>query len=43
MERKVALKVLSKDFSENAELVARFRQEAQIAGSLDHPNITRGY
>src|SRR5438105_8183043 len=36
--REVALKVLSRGASEPAA-VQRFRQEARLAGSLNHPNV----
>jgi serine/threonine protein kinase len=35
--REVAIKVLSSDFAANKEGVARFEQEAQAAGALNHP------
>src|SRR5437870_2988179 len=37
--RDVAIKVLPAAFSENSERLARFEQEAQTAGALNHPNI----
>ncbi|HJZ81094.1 MAG TPA: protein kinase, partial [Pyrinomonadaceae bacterium] len=37
--REVAIKVLSAEFAANKERVARFEQEAQAAGALNHPNI----
>src|SRR2546426_5017972 len=37
--RDVAIKVLPAAFSENSERLRRFEQEAQAAGSLNHPNI----
>jgi eukaryotic-like serine/threonine-protein kinase len=37
--REVAIKVLSPDFAAHKERVARFEQEAQAAGGLNHPNI----
>jgi serine/threonine protein kinase len=37
--RKVALKLLRSDFTRNEERLRRFRQEAQAASSLNHPNI----
>jgi Tol biopolymer transport system component len=37
--REVALKVLPAAFAQDAERVARFRREAQILASLNHPNI----
>jgi serine/threonine protein kinase len=39
----VAIKVLSADFAVNKERVARFEQEAQAAGALNHPNILAIY
>jgi len=41
--RDVAIKVLSADFAVNKERVARFEQEAQAAGALNHPNILAIY
>ena len=37
--RKVALKLLRSDFTSNEERLRRFRQEAQAASALNHPNI----
>ena len=37
--RDVAIKVLPAAFSEDIERLARFEQEAQAAGTLNHPNI----
>ncbi len=37
--RDVAIKVLPAAFAQDAERVARFRREAQILASLNHPNI----
>src|SRR5687768_2632319 len=37
--RKVALKLLRTDFTTNEERLRRFRQEAQAASALNHPNI----
>jgi tetratricopeptide (TPR) repeat protein len=39
LERDVALKFLSLDFTGSQELKQRFIQEAQAASALDHPNI----
>jgi len=36
--RDVAIKVLPADFSADKYRVARFEQEAQAAGALNHPN-----
>jgi beta-lactam-binding protein with PASTA domain/tRNA A-37 threonylcarbamoyl transferase component Bud32 len=37
--RTVAIKVLSPQFTDDAQFVTRFRREAQAAASLNHPNI----
>jgi eukaryotic-like serine/threonine-protein kinase len=37
--RKVALKLLRRDFTRNEERLRRFRQEARAASALNHPNI----
>ncbi len=34
-----AIKVLRPEFSPNAEMVARFRREAEAAACIDHPNV----
>src|SRR5687768_2487293 len=39
ISRDVAIKVLPAAFSADAERLRRFEQEAQAAGSLNHPNI----
>lgn len=39
INRDVAIKVLPATFSADAERLRRFEQEAQAAGSLNHPNI----
>ena len=39
LERTVAVKVLSAAFREDADYIARFRQEARIQAGLNHPNI----
>jgi serine/threonine-protein kinase len=39
LERTVAIKVLRKDYSSNAEFRERFHQEAKAAANLAHPNI----
>jgi serine/threonine protein kinase len=41
--RDVAIKVLPASLSRNKERLARFEQEAQAAGSLNHPNILAIY
>jgi eukaryotic-like serine/threonine-protein kinase len=37
--RDVALKILPDSFTSDPERVARFRREAQVLASLNHPNI----
>lgn len=37
--RRVAVKLLRSDFTRNEERLRRFRQEAQAASALNHPNI----
>jgi serine/threonine protein kinase len=39
LNRNVALKILPAMFSDDAERMARFRREAQVLASLNHPNI----
>lgn len=43
LNRTVALKILARQQSCDAETVRRFRNEAQSAARLDHPNIARVY
>src|SRR6266852_3776739 len=43
LNRDVAIKVLPATFSQDAERLKRFEQEAQAAGSLNHPNILAVY
>ncbi len=43
LPRSVALKVLSAELSGDPEFRARFIREADLAASLDHPNIVRVY
>jgi eukaryotic-like serine/threonine-protein kinase len=39
LDRKVALKVLSSEFTEDKDRVSRFKLEARATSSLSHPNI----
>ena len=37
--RDVAIKVLPEEFSQDTERLARFKREAKVLASLNHPNI----
>src|SRR3954464_13379183 len=37
--REVAIKVLLRSSEDDRRMAARFRHEAQLAGSLNHPNV----
>jgi serine/threonine-protein kinase len=39
LERDVAVKLLRPEYGRDPDFLARFRQEARAAGSLNHPNI----
>ena len=41
LRRPVAVKVMSRNLSANAEAIARFRREAEIVSQLDHPHIVQ--
>jgi serine/threonine protein kinase len=41
--RKVALKILHGQYAGDQEFVKRFRQEARLAASLNHPNVIKVY
>jgi eukaryotic-like serine/threonine-protein kinase len=43
LERTVAVKVLPASFSQDAERLRRFAQEAKAPGLLNHPNVTAVY
>src|SRR5687768_2693346 len=43
LNRDVAVKVLPAAFAHDKERVARFRREAQVVASLNHPNIAAIY
>ena len=43
LDRTVAIKVLSPQFADDDQFVARFRREAQAAAGLNHPNIVSVY
>ena len=41
IERDVAVKILHRELSGNAELVARFHREAKVSSRLVHPNVVQ--
>src|SRR5581483_2687734 len=43
LKREVAIKILPKEFSGDADRVNRFQREAEVLASLDHPNIAGIY
>ncbi|MGH9318119.1 MAG: protein kinase domain-containing protein, partial [Thermoanaerobaculia bacterium] len=43
LNREVAIKVLPEAFATDAERLARFRREAQVLASLNHPHIAAIY
>jgi Tol biopolymer transport system component len=43
LERNVALKLLPESFTRDPDRLARFRREAQVLASLNHPNIAAIY
>src|SRR5262245_61380083 len=43
LDRDDALKVLSEAFASAPDRLARFRREAQVLASLNHPNIAHVY
>ena len=43
LNRDVAIKVLPATYSQDAQRLRRFEQEAQAAGALNHPNMLAVY
>jgi serine/threonine-protein kinase len=43
LNREVALKVLPSEFADNPEPMGRFKREAQLLASLNHPSIAAIY
>ena len=43
LDRMVALKVVRKEFSADAEYLAKFEREARITASVNHPNVVKVY
>jgi len=43
LDREVAIKVLSDEFAQDEERLARFEREAKLLASLNHPNIASIY
>ncbi len=41
LDREVALKILSEDYSADERRISAFEQEARITASLSHPNVVR--
>ena len=39
LKREVAIKILPERFTQDAERLARFRREAQVLASLNHPKV----
>jgi len=43
LNRDVAIKILASEFARDADRLARFKREAQVLASLNHPNIAAIY
>jgi len=41
LKRRVAIKVLLSQYARHAEVIERFRREAEVVGSLGHPHIVQ--
>src|SRR6195256_6373844 len=43
LNREVAIKIIPEAFAQDADRMARFKREAQVLASLNHPNIAAIY
>ena len=43
LSRKVAIKIIHRELSENREMILRFKREAELVAKLKHPNIVQIY
>jgi serine/threonine-protein kinase len=43
LKREVAIKILTEEFSRDADRLSRFQREAEVLASLNHPNIAAIY
>ncbi len=43
LSRKVAIKIIHKELSEDVEMIKRFKREAELVAKLKHPNIVQIY
>ena len=43
LDRPVALKVIAAELANNVDFRSRFKSEAQLAASIDHPNVVPVY
>src|SRR5215469_2162291 len=43
LQREVAIKLLPDDFMDDADRLVRFKREAQVLASLNHPNVAQIY
>ena len=43
LNRDVAIKILPEAFAQDSDRLARFKREAQVLASLNHPNIASIY
>ena len=43
LDREVAIKILAREFSAESRRLGRFRREAKLLASINHPNIATIY